>query len=404
MLKLFLMRRAFKIIAHLDLDCFFVSVERIFHPELKDKPVIVSGKPEGRGVVSSASYEARAYGVKNGMALKQAKKLCPEAVVLPLQMELYAYFSEQVFNLLKEFSPLVEEASVDEAYLDLSGCEKLFGSPKKTAQLIQKTIKEKLALPCSIGIGSNKLVAKVASKLAKPEGILEVPAGKEEEFLAEFPIDILPGIGGKTKDRLQLLGAKKVKHLLSLGSKILQEHFGKFGLEIYKRAQGLGETELVVEQVPPKSLGKEITFDRDIFDPKEKEEWLYLLILKLGIKLREHNLYAQRLTLKFRSPDFTTWSRSIRLPTPSNQDKVLLAYAQKVLERENPSQPLRLLGVSGGDLVPIRQLDLFEQEKTAKQEQLLKALDQLRKIYGISSIYPAELKELISQLKKGGAR
>ena len=128
------------------------------------------------------------------------------------------------------------------------------------------------------------------------------------------------------------------------------------------------------------------------------------MILKLGIKLREHNLYAQRLTLKFRSPDFTTWSRSIRLPTPSNQDQVLLAYAQKVLERENPSQPLRLLGVSGGDLVPIRQLDLFEQEKTAKQEQLLKALDQLRKIYGISSIYPAELKELISQLKKGGAR
>jgi len=390
-----------KRILHIDLDCFFVSVERVFNPELNHQPVIVSGNPEGRGVVSSASYEARRFGVKSGMPIQKAKKLCPRAIILPVRMGIYADFSEQVFELLRNFSPLVEEASIDEAYLDLSGTERLFGPALSVAQKIQKEIQTQLQLPCSIGIGANKMVAKIASKLAKPKGILEIKSGEEEKFISELEIGVIPGIGGKTEQRLKLLGAKKVKHLVQLGSEILKAHFGKVGEELYLKAKGLGDDEVSYEQEQAKSLSKEITFDKDLFELNELEEWLYLLVLKLGIRLRKKGLYANRLTLKFRSSNFTTWTRTTKLKSPSNQDPELFMTARRILAKElvNP-EPLRLLGISASELCAMRQLDLFERGEQEKRERLFSVLDGLRAEFGFNAIYPARLKKILKKGKK----
>jgi len=390
-----------KRILHIDLDCFFVSVERALKPELNNQPVIVSGNPEGRGVVASASYEARSSGVRSGMPIQKAKKLCPQAIILPVRMGFYADFSERVFEILRNFSPLVEEASIDEAYLDLSGTERLFGPALNVAQKVQKEIQARLDLPCSIGIGANKMVAKIASKLAKPKGILEIKPGEEEEFISDLEIGMIPGVGGKTEQRLKLLGAKKVKHLAQLGSEILKAHFGKVGEELYLKAKGLGDEEVAYEQEQAKSLSKEITFDQDLFELNELEEWLYLLVLKLGIRLRKKGLYANRLTLKFRSSDFTTWTRTTKLKTPSNQDPEIFMTARRILAKElaNP-EPIRLLGISASELCAMSQLDLFERGEREKLERLFSVLDELRDEFGFDAIYPARLKKILKKGKK----
>ena len=311
---------AAKAILHIDLDSFFVSVERVLDPSLEGKPVLVSGNPEGRSVVSSASYEARKYGVRSAMPIARARRLCPDCIILPVRMNAYAEYSERVFEMLHSFSPLVEEASIDEAYLDVSGTEKLFGPPKKLAEKIQKVIRQQLGLPSSIGIGSNKLVAKIASKLAKPLGIVEVPAGTEKEFMAELPIRAIPGIGGKTEQRLKQLGAAKVKEIARLGQELLKREFGSWGEDLWFRAQGIGNDQVEPEEAEPKRLSKEITFDEDIADPGQIELWLYLLAIQLGSRLRRRGLFAKRLTVKFRSPDFKTWTRTTGLATATNQD------------------------------------------------------------------------------------
>ncbi len=384
---------------HLDLDCFFVSVERVLNPELKGKPVIVSGNPEGRGVVSSASYEARRFGVKSAMPIQRARRLCPEAVVLPVRMGFYADYSEKVFVLLRDFSPLLEEASIDEAYLDLTGSERLFGPAKSAAEQIRNRIQQALGLPASIGIGSNKMIAKIASQLAKPLGIVEVKAGTEQEFLSELLISAIPGVGGKSEERLNLLGAKKIKHLVRLGPELLERHFGKMGRELYDRARGIADAEVISEAELPKSIGKEVTFEQDLYDFAQIEQWLYLLAFKLGIRLRAKGLFAKRLTLKFRSPDFTTWTRTSGLEFATSQDQELMDAALKLLGREKAkAQSLRLLGISASDLGLTRQAGLFGEEDRQKRERLMKALDHAREQFGFDAIYPARLKSLMEQI------
>jgi DNA polymerase IV len=393
----------FKKILHMDLDCFFVSVERVLEPSLNGRPVIVSGNPEGRGVVSSASYEARGFGVRSGMPIQRARKLCPEALVIACRMSRYAEYSEKAFELLREFSPLVEEASIDEAYLDLTGTEKLFGEAKEAAGKIRSRLQGELGLPASIGIASNKLMAKISSQQAKPGGIIEVLAGGEQEFLAELPVGAIPGIGGKTEERLRLLGAKQIKHLVQLKPALLREHFGVMGEEIYQRSLGRGDDTVVNEESAPKSLGRETTFDRDLSDPALIEEWLYLLVLKLGIRLRQRGLFAGRLSLKFRSPEFKTWTRTNSLAPATSQDTELFAAATKILEREKKEKLLiRLLGVSASDLSETRQMPLFERDKIEKRDRLFKAVDRTRERFGAHAIYPARLKKLIEQTEKGG--
>jgi len=388
-------------IIHIDLDCFFVSVERVLDASLRAKPVIVSGNPGGRGVVSSASYEARKSGVKSGMPVQRARKLCPEALVLEVRMDKYAEYSERVFELLRGFSPLVEEASIDEAYLDLSGTERLFGPAKEAARSIKARVQGQLGLPSSIGIASNKLVAKIASQQAKPGGIVEVCAGGEKKFLAELPVGAIPGIGGRTEERLNLLGAKKIKHIVELKPEVLRRHFGKMGDELLLRSLGQGDDIVVSEEGAPKSLGKEITFDRDLSDPGLLEEWLYLLVLKLGLRLRKRGLFAGRLTLKFRDPEFKTWTRTSRLEIESNQDSELFALALKILQKEKPKLLVRLLGVSATELGETRRMPLFGKEKIEKRDRLFQALDRTRARFGPDAIYPARLKKLMAQTGKG---
>jgi len=390
-----------KTILHIDLDCFFVSVERIFDPSFKGKPVLVSGNPEGRGVVSSASYEARKFGVRSAMPIQKARKLCPQCIVLPVRMGAYAEFSERVFALLREFTPLVEEASIDEAYLDLTGTDKLFGPALAAAEKIQKRVSDELGLPSSIGIGSNKLIAKIASQLAKPGGIIEVPAGKEKDFLAELSIGVIPGVGGKTEKRLEALAAKKVKHILQLGRELMERHFGKWGAELWQKASGLGETEVIAEEEAPKSLGKEVTFDQDLGNLAELEEWLYSLVVSLGIRLRKRGLYAGRVSLKLRSPDFKTWTRTARLDTATNQDSELYAAAVKILEKENrPGFVLRLIGIYASDLSPVREVPLFQKDEIEKKDRLFRALDQTRERFGRDSIYPARIRKIMHEKEK----
>jgi len=394
-----------RVILHIDLDCFFVSVERVLGPSLASKPVLVSGNPQGRGVVSSASYEARQFGVKSGMAIQKARKLCPQAIVLPARMNQYAEFSERVFDLLREFSPLVEEASIDEAYLDLTGTERLLGPRQTVAKKIQRRIRDELGLPASIGIGSSKVVAKVASKQAKPEGIIVVGKGTEAEFLAELPVRALPGVGGRTEAQLKLLGARKIKDLVRLGPELLKRQFGKWGAELWARSQGVGDDEVVSEESAPKSLGKEVTFDQDISEPALIEEWLYLLAIKLGLRLRKRGLFAKTLTLKFRSPDFQTWTRSVPLDPATSQDFELFGHALKILEQEKSrSLVIRLLGITASDLSSIRQLPLFEKEKMEKRDRLFKALDQAHARFGLDSIYPARIIKLVQRGKKEGGK
>jgi DNA polymerase-4 len=389
-------------ILHIDLDSFFVSVERVLDPSLEGKPVLVSGNPEGRGVVSSASYEARKFGVRSAMPMARARKLCPQCIILPVRMNAYADYSEKVFEMLRAFSPLVEEASIDEAYLDVTGTEKLFGPPRKLAEKIQKTIRQKLGLPSSIGIGSNKLVAKIASKLAKPLGIVEVPTGKEKEFMAELSIRAIPGVGGKTESKLKQLGAAKVKEIAGLGQDLLKHEFGSWGEELWDRAQGIGDDIVEPEEAAPKRLSKEITFDEDISDPGQIELWLCMLANLLGIRLRKRGLFAKRLTVKFRSPDFKTWTRTVGLTTPTSQDFDLFAAALRILEKEKTRNLLiRLIGIAASDLTPTRQLSMFEKEQIEKRDRLFKAIDKSREKFGLDSIYPASIIELIHQGKKG---
>lgn len=388
---------------HIDLDSFFVSVERVLDPSLEGKPVLVSGNPEGRSVVSSASYEARKYGVRSAMPIARARRLCPDCIILPVRMNAYAEYSERVFEMLHSFSPLVEEASIDEAYLDVSGTEKLFGPPKKLAEKIQKVIRQQLGLPSSIGIGSNKLVAKIASKLAKPLGIVKVPAGTEKEFMAELPIRAIPGIGGKTEQRLKQLGAAKVKEIARLGQELLKREFGSWGEDLWFRAQGIGNDQVEPEEAEPKRLSKEITFDEDIADPGQIELWLYLLAIQLGSRLRRRGLFAKRLTVKFRSPDFKTWTRTTGLATATNQDFDLFETALKILEKEKAKGLLiRLLGVAASGLTSTRQLSMFEKEQVEKRDRLFQALDKSRRKFGLDSIYPASIIEIIHRRKKEG--
>jgi len=381
-----------KAILHIDLDSFFVSVERVLDPSLEGKPVLVSGNPEGRGVVSSASYEAREFGVRSAMPIGRAKKLCPQCVILPVRMKAYADFSEKVFELLREFSPLVEEASIDEAYVDVTGTEKLFGPPRRLAEKMQKAVKQRLGLPSSIGIGRNKLVAKIASKLAKPAGIVEVAPGREREFLAGLSIRVIPGVGGKTEERLNEMGVAKVRDLVRLGPEKLSQSLGKWGAELWRHGQGMGDDVVVSEEPAPKSLGKEVTFDEDLSDPEQIGTWLYFLAHQLGLRLRKRGLYARHLTVKLRSPEFKTWTRGATLEPATSHDFDLYSAAKKILDKEKgKGLTLRLLGICAGSLTESRQLSLFEREEIEKRDRLFKALDRLREKFGVDTVYPAGL-------------
>jgi DNA polymerase IV len=377
---------------HLDMDAFFVSVEELFDPSLKGKPVVVGGRPNERGVVSAASYAARKFGVHSAMPLRTAYKLCPQALFVDGHPERYREYSEKVFEALRLFSPLVEMASIDEAYLDMTGTERLYGPPFRAAHLLHERIQLATRLNCSIGIAASRLVAKISSDQAKPNGILWVLPGQEAAFLAPLEVRKVPGIGKVMEKNLHVLGIRKVGDLAKLEESFLAERFGKWGLALAGKSHGLDaggwfDTE-IGEDTAPKSISHEHTFSEDTADSAQLEATLARLSEMVGRRLREHRLHARTIQLKLRYSDFSTITRAHSLGRATQLDTELFEEA-RLLFRHNwkAGSPVRLLGVHASgfeDEAP--QMDLIGEERHERWKQALAAADRLRDRFGETAV------------------
>ncbi len=390
-------------IIHLDLDAFFVAVERLDNPALIGRPVIVGGRPEVRGVVSSASYEARAFGVRSAMPTAQALRCCPSAVLLPGHRVRYVEMSRRVMALLADYTPLLEQISIDEAFLDVTGTEAHYGPPAQLAVAIQARIERELGLSASLGVASNKLVAKIASDYRKPHGITIVPAGGEAAFLAPLPIRMLWGVGRVTARDLARLGVQTIGDLARLPVETLRAHFGSQGEALWHAARGEDDSPVIPEH-EARSLSREETFARDISDAVALRRELLRLSDAVAARLRRHNLQARTVTLKLRYGDFTTITRQATLAEPADSGPALYARALALFEAAwERGRPVRLVGVGAANLVrPARQLRLFEQENL-RQAQLDAALDRIRARYGEDAIRRASLLESPDELWVGRA-
>jgi len=381
-------------IIHLDMDAFYASVEVLDNPELEGKPVIVGGSSD-RGVVSAASYEARKYGVHSALAIVIARKRCPAGVFKPVRMARYQEVSRQIMNIFREYTPQVEQISVDEAFLDVSGCGRLFGSAVDIAETIRKRIRDEVGLTVSAGIATSKLVAKIASDQNKPDGLTCVSPGQEAEFLAPLSIKRLWGVGKKTIPTLELIGVKTIGDLIRFSLEFLERKFGKQGRHMYYCARG--EDNRDVENVQPvKSIGNEETFGSDITDQQEIKKELLRLATKVGARLRNSKLCGRTITLKVKYHDFKVVSRSVTVVRPINDSKQLYQIVVELLPKTLVGiKPVRLVGVSVGKLTEescAQQLDLFQVNSTTRKE-LNKAVDNINSRYGIHTIKPALLRD-----------
>lgn len=381
-----------RLIFHVDMDAFFVSVEELFDPSLKGKPVIVGGQKGERGVVSAASYEARKYGVHSAMPLKTAGQLCPNGIYLDGHPERYREYSHKVHGVLLEFSPVVEMASVDEAYMDLTGTERLHGPPLEAAHKLHERMKARTGLNCSIGIATSRLVAKVASDQAKPNGILWVQPGLEAAFLAPLDVRKIPGVGKVTESRLRELGLRKVGDLARLDARFLEKRFGQWGLALAGKslghdAGGYFDTAIGTGD-EPKSISHEHTFGEDTSGQVELESTLARLAEKVARRLREHGFHARTIHLKLRYSDFTTLTRAHTLSAPTQLDQDLIAESRRLFRHNwRAGEKVRLIGmgVSGFDESE-GQLDLLQAEQREKAKRALAAVDRLRDRFGEKSV------------------
>jgi DNA polymerase IV len=377
---------------HLDMDAFFVSVEELFDPSLKGKPVVVGGRPNERGVVSAASYAVRKYGVHSAMPLRTAYQKCPHAIFIDGHPQRYRECSEQVFEVLKGFSPQVEMASIDEAYLDMTGTERLHGPPLAAAHVLHQRIKTATRLNCSIGIAAARMVAKVASDQAKPNGLLWIVPGAEAGFLAPLDIRRIPGVGKVTEQQLNGVGVRKVGDLAKLDERFLEQRFGKWGLALAGKSKGLDAGGWFDSEVgageDPKSISHEHTFDTDTADLDQLESTLAQLSVMVGRRLREHGLYARTVQLKLRYKDFTTLTRAHTLDHGTQLDTELLDAARLLFRRNwKAGAKVRLLGVHAGSLERSEgQMSLLEEEKSGRWRKALEAADRLRDRFGESAV------------------
>jgi DNA polymerase-4 len=374
-------------ILHVDMDAFFVSVELLERPELRGKPVVVGGRPDQRGVVTAASYEARKYGIQSAMPLRTAGRLCPHAIFLDGHHAKYTQWSDRVASILAKFSPVVEMVSIDEAYLDLSGTARLHGPPFAASDKLLRTITRETGLPCSGGLAATRLVAKVASDQAKPRGLVWVPPGREERFLAPLPVRKIPGIGKVTERALRALSIETVEQIAALPQEKLEKIFGQWGTALYRKARGGDSYEFVVD-AEPKSISQNHTFNEDTSDPAALTTVLSHLSQKACKRLREAGLAARTLTLTIRYEGFDTHTRSKTLGEPSSLDSAIHAVFQELTAaHRDRTRKVRLLGVSlsgfshGGE-----QLDLLHAEQREKLQKLTQVTDQLRNRFGFDKL------------------
>ncbi len=392
-------------ILHIDLDAFFVSVEQALNPELKDKPVVVGGRPDKRGVVASASYEARGFGLHAGMPLATACRLCPQATFIEGSFPKYREASQRFMAILADFSPYLEPVGLDEAYLDATGFESIYGSIRQMAMDIKRRIKTELGLCASVGIASCKVVAKVASELSKPDGLLEVAAGKELSFLAPLPIAKLPGIGRKTEQILNSLGIDTIPKLSMMPLDALKSHFGASGELLHRYANGIDDRQ-VEPPAAAKSISRETTFGKDTRDRSLLSATLGYLSERVGATLRQRDRRACCVTLKLRYADFTTITRRHTLGQATDADQTIFNTGQKLLKQalSQERQPVRLIGIGVSNLVePGRQLDMLD-TSVQRLEQLNRAIDRIRNKYGFTAIQTGRtllLKEIFPENESG---
>jgi DNA polymerase-4 len=372
---------------HVDMDAFFVSVEELFDPELKGKPVVVGGRPNERGVVSAASYAARKFGVHSAMPLRTAYKLCPQAIFVDGHMDRYREYSGRVFEVLKQFSPLVEMASIDEAYLDITGTERLHGPPIAAAHKLHHSMRRATNLNCSIGAAASRLVAKIASDQAKPNGILWIIPGQEAHFLAPLDVRRIPGVGKVTERNLHARGIRKVGDLAALEESYLEEHFGRWGLAMAGKARGEDaggwfDRDIGVDD-DPKSVSHEHTFSVDTAEAGALDAMLVRLSEMVARRLRDHGLWSRTVQIKLRYSDFSTFTRSRTLDQATQIDAELAAAARDLFHKAWSGKPIRLLGVYAQSLEASEgQTNLLLQEKTEAWRKTLRAVDRIRDKYG----------------------
>ncbi len=394
-------------IIHIDLDAFFVSVEQRENPKLKGKPVVVGGNPKGRGVVASASYEARAFGLHAGMPLSTASRLCPQAIFIEGSFPKYRQASQSFMTILADFSPFLEPLGLDEAYLDATGFESIYGSVHQMAVKLKQRIKDELGLCASVGIASGKAVAKVASELSKPDGLLEVAIGQERSFLAPLPIARLPGIGKKTEQKLNALGITTIAQLqLSLMPlAVVKSHFGASGEVLQRLASGIDDRE-VEPPAPAKQISRETTFAKDTRDRPFLKATLRYLGERVGADLREQGERAKAITLKLRYADFTTITRRQTLTQAFDSDQTIFDTGVKLLNKalSGEKRAVRLIGIGVSSLVEgVKQLDMLDLS-ARRQEQLNRAIDRIRRKYGFTAIQTGrtlKLKDLFPETGEG---
>jgi len=374
-------------IMHIDLDAFFVSVEQVLNPELKGKPVVVGGRPDRRGVVASASYEARAFGLHAGMPLSTASRLCPQATFIEGSFSKYRDASQKFMGILADFSPFLEPVGLDEAYLDATGFESIHGPTGQMATTIKQRIKNELGLCASVGIASCKIVAKVASESSKPDGLLEVAAGDEATFLAPLPVAQLPGIGKETERILKGLGTNTIGELSKTPLSALKSHFGASGEVLRRRANGIDDRK-VEPPAAAKSISRETTFGKDTKDRSLLKATLRYLSERVGADLRQRGKRARCITLKLRYADFTTITRSQTPGQAFDTDQTIFNMGAQLMEKTllAEKQPVRLIGIGVSNLTePEQQLDMLD-TSARRQEQLNRAIDRIRKKYGFTAI------------------
>ncbi len=382
-------------ILHVDMDAFYASIEERENPALKGRPIVVGALPGGRGVVSTASYAARAFGVHSAMPISRAARLLPHGVYLPVRMSLYAAVSRQVMEILARYTPLVEPLSLDEAFLDVTASERLFGDAVAIARKVREDVRRELSLPASVGVAPTKFVAKIASDMAKPDGMLEVRAEDVVSFLAPLPVRKIFGIGPESEAALKRRGFSTIADLQAKTESEVVRILGSFGATLHALAGGRDER--AVDPVhEAKSHGRETTFARDVTDRRVLLDALLAFSADVAFELRRRRLVARRVELKLRYDDFTTLTRHRSLERPVQTARRIFREARALLDRVDPKRPVRLVGVSASALRHEEdgvQLSLFSGDADAKALRVERALDAIRGRYGKEGVRPASLVE-----------
>jgi len=374
-------------ILHVDMDAFYASVEQRDNPELRGKPLVVGGGGN-RGVVAAASYESREYGIRSAMPMREARRRCPDLLSVPPRMSHYQSVSKQVFGIFREITPLVEGLSLDEAFLDVSGSRSLFGDEVEIARRIKRTIKADTELAASVGVAPNKLIAKIASDLDKPDGLVVVTPDNIRETLDPLPVQVIPGIGKVTLKKLHDLDIEAIGDLRTASDAVLERVFGRYAHRMRERASGIDDRPVVSSRAE-KSISAEETFEHDLADRAEMETKLLELTERTSGRMRRKSLSCGTVQVKIRMADFTTFTRQRALHPPSNGTDQIFAAACGLLGdwlREHPEARVRLLGVGGAALTEALQPDLFGDNQTGEKNELDQAVDEIRDKFGGSAV------------------